>query len=134
MYTKKDCVLLCCSIPKHDKNQGWQKRIYFSTLDTAVSQKDLECCFCICIGSFLFPSPCAIQNSCLLTPSALGLLILYERAWIFSPMTWFNLCKIIASKALSYKLLRAEITFLLIIFFFVVHYCMCSSQVTFSIA
>lgn len=26
---QKDCLLLCCSISKHEKTQGWQKRVSF---------------------------------------------------------------------------------------------------------
>lgn len=83
------------------------------TVVTTVLQKDSECYFCLCICSFLFPSlsVCAIQNSCLPAPTVVGLLLLYERRWVFSPVTWFWLCKIITSKALNYKFFRAEITF-----------------------
>lgn len=61
-------------------------------------------------SNFLF-SPYVLSRTHVYLLPVVGLLLLCERHWVFSPITWFWLCKIIASKVLSYKLFRVKMTF-----------------------
>lgn len=64
---------------------------------TAVSQKNLDAASASASVPSYFLLPVLSRTHAYLLP--LQWVCFYERDWIFSPLTWFRLCKIIPSKA-----------------------------------